>query len=181
MPRPKRHLHATVEETLTPPPSLTPTQAIARITKAAGNNLYAAELPSSQPLLVELEPKFRSTIYIKRGSFVLVDMQALADRENKLDGEIVNVVRDEKAWRKMGYWYVFTSVSFAMFVYMRRCAYAMLCYEGKCCGYIRGYRVLIQFLHRPKEFVKRSSYGEDSEEEESTVGKMPPSESEDEE
>lgn len=37
------------------------------------------------------------------------------------------------------------------------------------------------FLHRPEEFVKRSSYGEDSEDEESTVGKMPPSESEDEE
>lgn len=104
MPRPKRHLHATVSETLTPPSTLTPTQSIARITKAAGNNLYAAELPSGKPLLVELEPKFRSTIYIKRGSYVVVDVQALAERENKLDGEIVNVVRDEKAWRKMAYW-----------------------------------------------------------------------------
>lgn len=33
---------------------------------------------------------------------------------------------------------------------------------------------------RPKEFLKRSAYPQDSDEEESTVGKMPPSESEDE-
>jgi probable RNA-binding protein EIF1AD len=33
--------------------------------------------------------------------------------------------------------------------------------------------------YRPKEFAKKSSYGEDSDEE-STVGKMPPSDSEEE-
>lgn len=110
MPRPKRQLHATVEETLTPPDILAPTQAIARITKAAGNNLYNAELPDGKPVLAELEPKFRSTIWIKRGSYVVLDTQALADRDNKLDGEIVNVVRDEKAWRKMRYWYVYTAL-----------------------------------------------------------------------
>ncbi|KAF1966187.1 nucleic acid-binding protein [Bimuria novae-zelandiae CBS 107.79] len=136
MPRPKRQLHATVEETLTPPATLSETHVIARITKAAGNNLYNAELPDRTSVLVELEPKFRSTIWIKRGSYVVINRQALADRENKLDGEIVNVVRDEKAWRKMVYW--------------------------------------------PKEFVKSSSYGEDSEDEESTVGKFPPSDSDDE-
>jgi probable RNA-binding protein EIF1AD len=106
MPRPKRQLHATVEDTLTPPDALSETQVIARITKAAGNNLYNAALPTTKVVLVELEPKFRSTIWIKRGSFVVVDTKALADRDNKLHGEIVNVVRDEKAWRKMGYWYV---------------------------------------------------------------------------
>lgn len=117
MPRPKRQLHATVEETLTPPDSLTPTQVIARITKGAGNNLYNADLPDRKPLLVELEPKFRSTIWIKRGSYVVVDTQTLADRDNKIDGEIVNVVRDEKAWRKMGYWYVYTMLCWQTRVY----------------------------------------------------------------
>ncbi len=34
----------------------------------------------------------------------MVDTASLADRENKLGGEIVNVVGDEKAWRKMSYW-----------------------------------------------------------------------------
>jgi probable RNA-binding protein EIF1AD len=96
MPRPKRNLLATVEDTLTPPGALTASQQIARITKA--------ELPGGKEVLVELEPKFRSTIWIKRGSYVLVDSDTMADRDNKLDGEIVNVVRDEREWRKMSYW-----------------------------------------------------------------------------
>ena len=106
MPRPKKHLLATAESTLTPPDDLTPSQAIARITNSSGNNLYNAELPNGKSILVELEAKFRSTIWIKRGSFVVVDTETLADRDNKLDGEIVNVVRDEHKWRKMSYWWV---------------------------------------------------------------------------
>jgi probable RNA-binding protein EIF1AD len=106
MARPKRNLLATIDSTVTPPDVLPPTQQVARITIAAGNNLYNAELPDGKPILAELEAKFRSTVWIKRGSFVVVDTSAMADRENKLDGEIVNIVRDEKAWRKMTYWYV---------------------------------------------------------------------------
>jgi probable RNA-binding protein EIF1AD len=104
MARPKRALHATIDSTVIPPDTLPPTHVLARITKAAGNNLYNAELPDGTPILAELEAKFRSTVWIKRGSYVVVDTSALADRENKLNGEIVNVVRDEKAWRKMAYW-----------------------------------------------------------------------------
>jgi len=136
MPKPRRNLQATAEETTTPPPSLTSTQSIARVLQAAGNNLYRVELPGSstlQPtttatadkhssetktsaesktssaetktsLLVELPSRFRSTIWIKRGGFVLVDTTTMKERENKLDGEIVNVVRNEKEWRRQGYW-----------------------------------------------------------------------------
>ncbi|KAI4943018.1 hypothetical protein J4E86_009965 [Alternaria arbusti] len=133
MARPKRNVLATIDSTITPPDALAPNHAIARITKAEGKNIYAAELPDGKSVLAELEARFRSTVWIKRGSYVVIDMSALADRENKLDGEIVNVVRDEKAWRKMSYW--------------------------------------------PKEFVKKSTYVQDSDDEESTVGKMPPSDS----
>ncbi|CAG5163722.1 uncharacterized protein ALTATR162_LOCUS6529 [Alternaria atra] len=133
MARPKRNVLATIDSTIIPPDALSPNHVIARITKAEGKNIYAAELPDGKPVLAELEARFRSTVWIKRGSYVVVDTSALADRENKLDGEIVNVVRDEKAWRKMSYW--------------------------------------------PKEFVKKSTYVEDSDEEESTVGKMPPTDS----
>ncbi|KAL1798522.1 hypothetical protein ACET3X_002559 [Alternaria dauci] len=133
MARPKRNVLATIDSTITPPDALPPNHVIARITKAEGKNIYAAELPDGKPVLAELEPRFRSTVWIKRGSYVVVDTSALADRDNKLDGEIVNVVRDEKAWRKMAYW--------------------------------------------PKEFVKKSTYVEDSDEEESTVGKLPPTDS----
>jgi probable RNA-binding protein EIF1AD len=35
-------------------------------------------------------------------------------------------------------------------------------------------------MDRPKEFAKKSTYPEDSDEEESTVGKLPPSDSDEE-
>lgn len=132
---PRRKLQATVEETITPPDSLGNGQLIARIVKAEGKNLYTVQSPLSATLLVELEARFRSTIWLKRGSYVLIDKNSLAERDNKIDGEIVNVVRDEKAWRKEKYW--------------------------------------------PKEFAKQK-VAQDSDGEESTVGKMPPAESGDE-
>ncbi|KAE9371508.1 nucleic acid-binding protein [Stipitochalara longipes BDJ] len=137
MGRPKRNVFAAAEETSTPPSSLTPTQAIARVIKAEGNCLYSCKLPDQKTFLVELPSRFRNTIWIKRGGYVLIDTKEADVRQNKIDGEIINVVRDEHIWRKEAYW--------------------------------------------PKEFAKASTYPEDSDEEESTVGKMPPSDSEGEE
>jgi len=108
MPRPKRQLLATAEETSNPPAVLGSGQAIACVKKGEGKNLYTVELPSGASLLVELPSRFRSTIWIKRGGFVLVDTSAFDDRENKLEGEILNIVRDEKFWRKKAYWYDLT-------------------------------------------------------------------------
>lgn len=99
--------------------------------KATGNSLYSCTISSGTEVLVELPSRFRNTIWIKRGGYVLIDTKDAEVRENKIDGEIVNVVRDEREWRKNPYW--------------------------------------------PKEFVKVASYPEDSDEDESTVGKMPPS------
>lgn len=104
MPRPKRDIQAVALETITPPQTLKATQQIARVKQAAGNNLYQLELPNTDTALAELPARFRSTIWIKRGSYVLLDTDTLASRDNKLDGEIVNVVREEKLWRKMPYW-----------------------------------------------------------------------------
>lgn len=111
MPRPKRNFLATAEETSIPPPSLGNGHEIARVQKAEGKNLYTVHVPDrAEPLLVELPSRFRSQIWIKRGGFVVVDRSAFENRENKLDGEIVNVVRDEKQWRKQPYWLVFFSL-----------------------------------------------------------------------
>ena len=134
MPKPRRNVESAAEETINPPQTLSANQSIARAVKAAGNNLYSVQLPSQKVLLVELAPRFRSTIWIKRNGFVLIDATALSERENKLDGEIINIVGDEKTWRKMSYW--------------------------------------------PKEFAKNTA--SESDEEESHVGKMPPSEDEEE-
>lgn len=105
MGRPKRQLLATAEETSSPPSVLEDGHAIAKVQKGEGKNLYSVELPSGkESLLVELPARFRSTIWIKRGGYVVVDTNAFEDRENKLGGEIVNVVRSEKLWQKQAYW-----------------------------------------------------------------------------
>jgi probable RNA-binding protein EIF1AD len=130
MARPKRNLLATIDSTVTPPDALPEAHQIARITTAAGNNLYNAELPDGKPVLAELEAKFRSTVWIKRGSYVVVDLSAMADRDNKLDGEIVNVVRDEKAWRKMAYWYVYTCSCYWSLGISRSIWYKVLIYNA---------------------------------------------------
>jgi len=39
-----------------------------------------------------------------------VDTKAFDDRDNKLGGEIVNVVRDVKQWRKETYWSVLSPI-----------------------------------------------------------------------
>lgn len=112
MGRPKRNLLATAAETSTPPPDLDEGHSIALVKKAEGNNLYSVELPSGkETLLVELPSRFRSQIWIKRGGYVMIDRLAFDNRENKLGGEIVNVVRDEKQWRKQAYWFMFPSPS----------------------------------------------------------------------
>ncbi|MCJ1465029.1 hypothetical protein MMC07_003644 [Pseudocyphellaria aurata] len=105
MPRPKRNFLVTANETSTPPTSLGNGHEIARVQKAEGKNLYTVQVPDRvEPLLVELPSRFRSQIWIRRGGYVVVDRSVFDHRENKLDGEIVNIVRDEKQWRKQAYW-----------------------------------------------------------------------------
>lgn len=111
MARPKRDLLATAAETSAPPTVMEEGNVVARVKKAEGNNLYSVKVPSvKEPLLVELPSRFRSQIWIKRGGYVVVDTSAFKDRDNKLGGEIVNVVRDERQWRKQVYWSVPSSV-----------------------------------------------------------------------
>ena len=153
MGRPKRNLLATAEETTTPPALLGDSQAIARVKRAEGKNLFSVELaPGGKTLLVELPSRFRSQMWIKRGGYVVVDTSAFDDRDNKLDGEITNVVREEKQWRKQAYWSVYGSRKGDEFANHRK---------------------------RPSIFTKTSRYPEDSDEEQSTNGKMPPLEDSD--
>ncbi|KAH7134320.1 hypothetical protein EDB81DRAFT_95527 [Dactylonectria macrodidyma] len=136
MARPKRNVLAAAEEAMTPPDGLQPNQSVVRVVKPEGNNLYTCELPNTKPIVLELAQRFRNTIWIKRGGYVLGERYEDKTQEGRAMGEIVNVVRDEKLWRKQSYW--------------------------------------------PKEFTK-NTYNESDSEEESNVGKMPPSDSEDDE
>jgi probable RNA-binding protein EIF1AD len=114
MPRPKYLDKATIMDAMNPPAELPEDQQIARVEKAAGNNLYSVILSnepnpvtaSDSPVLVEMPSKLRSTVWLKRGGYVLVELKQgkEGERENKIAGEIVNAVGDEKAWRKMAWW-----------------------------------------------------------------------------
>ncbi len=139
-----------LNEALQLPDALTPTQSVARIVEAKGSGLYICLLPESfhrvpvhtptaNTVLVELRSILRNGVFMRRGGYVLVDLAAATRNDGRnTDGEIVNVVEDEKAWRKQLYW--------------------------------------------PAAFAKRIVDADDDndEEEESTIGKMPPSDSEDE-
>lgn len=104
MGRPKRSALAAVAENTSPPAELPQDHEICKIIKATGNNLFETTRTTGEILLVEMPSKFRSTLWVKRGSFVVVDRSALADRANKLGGVIAYIVRDEKEWRKQQYW-----------------------------------------------------------------------------
>lgn len=95
-----------------PPGDLPETHQIVRAIKATGNNIYLIERPDKTQMLVELPARFRSTFWIKRGSYVVVDTKAQEERDNKIGGEIINIVRDEKAWRKAAFWYATAIVEF---------------------------------------------------------------------
>ncbi|KAJ5160000.1 uncharacterized protein N7482_007004 [Penicillium canariense] len=101
---PRRKVLATAQETMFPPDELADTQQIVRAIKATGNNIYLVEHSDKTQMLVELPARFRSTFWIKRGAYVVIDTKARAERDNKIGGEIINIVRDEKAWRKASFW-----------------------------------------------------------------------------
>ncbi|KAI9810021.1 MAG: hypothetical protein M1826_003793 [Phylliscum demangeonii] len=107
MARTKRELQRVAQEISGAPDALEAGQVIGRVLKAEGNNLYSVECAGGSGkaiLLVELAARFRSTIWIRRRGFVLIDRAAFGDRPNKLEGEIINIVQDERAWRKRPYW-----------------------------------------------------------------------------
>jgi probable RNA-binding protein EIF1AD len=153
---------ATAEETLTPPDSLAINQQIARAIKATGNNIYLVEQPCKTQCLVELPARFRSTFWIKRGSYVVIDTTAQDERDNKIGGEIVNIVRDEKAWRKAAFWYLLPSPFHPIQFLVEDHILTNIC------------------LFRPKEFVKQPVVAaiDSDDEDESRVGQMPPSDDE---
>ncbi|KAL6872773.1 nucleic acid-binding protein [Trichoderma novae-zelandiae] len=115
MGKPKRNVLAAAQEALTPPEVLEPTQVIVRVLKPEGNNLYTCEMPNKKPVVLELAQRFRNTIWIKRGGYVLAEGYPVGTQDSRAIGEIIKVVRDEKLWRKQPYWYDFASFPFFPF------------------------------------------------------------------
>lgn len=172
MGRPKRNILAAATESTTPPDELTEHQFVARVGKPEGNNTYTCILPNTKTTLVELAQRFRNTIWIKRGGYVVVDLTPSEDKtNNKVAGEIINVVRDEKEWRKMPYWYDFLRHSGAS-----KCLYTSWPKTQSLSTH--GRRTILTSLlpSRPREFPK-NTYPDDDEDD--SRG-LPPTDSEDE-
>ncbi|KEY68125.1 hypothetical protein S7711_05534 [Stachybotrys chartarum IBT 7711] len=152
MGRPKRNILAAAEAASTPPEALEANQTLVRVVKPEGNNLFNCELPNQKTVVLELAQRFRNTIWIKRGGFVLAEMYTAGVEETRAEGEIVNIVRDEKQWRKQPYWWA----------HLARRPVTQTLTNIMC--------------NRPKEFSK-SAFDMSDEEDDSNVGKMPPSDS----
>ncbi|KAJ3387494.1 hypothetical protein HDU84_000744 [Entophlyctis sp. JEL0112] len=93
-------------------------QRFARVTSVRGGGLYdvltavrdvaqpgaATEEPATEPALVQLPSKFKKILWIKLGSFVLVEM--IVDSSTKIRGDILAVLRPDhvKEMRAAGDW-----------------------------------------------------------------------------
>lgn len=93
----------------TPLDGLKDTQTVAKVAQAKGSNIYEVVLPeafykshgfSTAEAQVEMPPKFRQTVWVKRGGFVVVDVTP----DDKIAGDIIEIVVDDRTWRKMPYW-----------------------------------------------------------------------------
>lgn len=106
MAKKKNFTHNVRDDDVEAPAGLEPAQAIARVVKATSANTWECELPSKETVLVQLQAKLHNNVWVRRGGFVLVEAYPEGEATGKVAGEIVNVVLDEKKWRKMAYWWV---------------------------------------------------------------------------
>ncbi|XP_076464008.1 putative RNA-binding protein EIF1AD [Babylonia areolata] len=64
-------------------------QQIVKVTAGRGNNLHEVIDAKNQTFLVSMPCKFRKNIWVKRGSFIIIDP---IEEGNKVKGEIANIL-----------------------------------------------------------------------------------------
>lgn len=94
---------------LDPPDALLSNQVIARVDKALGHSRYACLLPTKSVVTADLDERFRQTVWVERGNYVLLEHYDPKEVEGEAVAKIVNIAKDEKLWRKMPYWCVLLS------------------------------------------------------------------------
>lgn len=67
-------------------------QQIVKVLKNRGNNLHAVQSPDGSTFLVSMPTKFRGNIYVRRGSFVIIEP---IKEGVKVKGEIVRILTSE--------------------------------------------------------------------------------------
>ncbi|KAJ3141991.1 putative RNA-binding protein eif1ad [Irineochytrium annulatum] len=95
--------------------SIKPGQLVAKVLDIRGGGLFEVGFPpegtdnadgataEGAKCLVQLPPKFKNIVWVKRGNFVIVDRSELSA---KVEGEIIHVLRPEhiKDLRQSGDW-----------------------------------------------------------------------------
>ncbi|KAF9966011.1 hypothetical protein BGZ70_003555 [Mortierella alpina] len=90
---------------LTELPELEEGQRFARVLGSRGKNIHEVQFQNGEELLVNLPPKFRSLVWVKRGSYVIIEPAEEADK-TKVEGDIVAVLFPDhiKKYKQRGIW-----------------------------------------------------------------------------
>lgn len=82
-------------------PDISPTQVVSKIISSQGGSLFKVQGPGVD--LVSLPNKFQKSLWIRRGSFVIVEPSA---SDTKVNGEIVAVLMpmDVKELKRLDKW-----------------------------------------------------------------------------
>jgi len=66
----RKHLKTSVLNSFPVPSEL---ELVARVTELRGSNICEVQLPKGEKLLVQIPTRFRKTVWIKRGNFVIIN------------------------------------------------------------------------------------------------------------
>ncbi|KAF9108216.1 hypothetical protein BGX27_008426 [Mortierella sp. AM989] len=90
---------------LTDIPELEDDQQFARVLGTRGKNIHEVQFKNGEELLVNLPPKFRSLVWVKRGSYVIIQPAEEEDK-TKVSGDIVAVLFPDhiKQYKQRGIW-----------------------------------------------------------------------------
>ncbi|XP_033223121.1 probable RNA-binding protein EIF1AD isoform X2 [Belonocnema kinseyi] len=85
----RKHVARELEEDLSVP---TESQSIVQLIESRGNNLHEAMDATGDRFLISMPPKFRKSIWVKRGDFVIIEPILEGD---KVKGEIFKILTRE--------------------------------------------------------------------------------------
>ncbi|KAG0280982.1 hypothetical protein BGZ95_007657 [Linnemannia exigua] len=96
---------AATSDILTDIPELEEGQRFARVLGTRGKNIHEVQFPDNDELLVNLPPKFRSLVWVKRGSYVIIEPAEEEDK-TKVGGDIIAVLFPDhiKHYKQKGIW-----------------------------------------------------------------------------
>ncbi|KAF9430728.1 hypothetical protein BGZ94_004497 [Podila epigama] len=86
-------------------PELEEGQRFGRVLGSRGKNIHEVQFQDGEEILVTLPPKFRSLVWVKRGSYVIIQPAEEEDK-TKVAGDIAAVLFPDhiKAYKQQGIW-----------------------------------------------------------------------------